>query len=121
MAPGDDAPDWRELAQRKLAELDERIARRRPPAKAISHGLRCRAETPAQRPDFHAVCPDFQARITTRRAAGLASPRALTQSTVPRQVASNDRRRTTSVIAGSVAVPAGGDEEAKPPAADLDG
>jgi MerR family redox-sensitive transcriptional activator SoxR len=62
-----DAPDWRELAQRKLAELDERIARAQAARDAISHGLRCPRRDAGQRPDFQAVCPDFQARVTTRR------------------------------------------------------
>jgi len=73
LAPGDDAPDWRELAQRKLVELDEQIARAQAAREAISHGLRCPRRDAAQRPDFHAICPDFQARITTRRAGQPAS------------------------------------------------
>jgi DNA-binding transcriptional MerR regulator len=68
MAPGDDAPDWRELAQRKLVELDEQIARAEAARAAISHGLRCPRRDPRQRPDFHAICPDFQARVTSRPA-----------------------------------------------------
>jgi DNA-binding transcriptional MerR regulator len=63
MAPGDGTPDWRELAQRKLAELDERIARAQAAREAIRHGLRCPRRESARRPDFHAVCPDFQALI----------------------------------------------------------
>ena len=66
MAPGDDAPDWRELAQCKLVELDEQIARAEAARAAISHGLRCPRRDPGQRPDFHALCPDFQARIIAR-------------------------------------------------------
>jgi hypothetical protein len=68
MAPSDNAPDWRELAQRKLAELDDQIARAQAAREAISHGLRCPRRDATQRPDFHAICPDFQARITSRRA-----------------------------------------------------
>jgi DNA-binding transcriptional MerR regulator len=64
IAPRDGAPDWRELAQRKLEELDERIARAQAARDAISHGLRCPRRDAAQRPDFRAVCPDFQARLT---------------------------------------------------------
>ena len=64
----DDAPDWRELAQRKLVELDEQIARAEAARAAISHGLRCPRRDPRQRPDFHAICPDFQARVTSRPA-----------------------------------------------------
>lgn len=85
MAPGDDAPDWRELAQRKLAELDERIARAQAARDAISHGLRCPRRDAAQRPDFHAVCPDFQARVTAREASRpVAQSRSTSTSTVPR-------------------------------------
>jgi len=67
MAPDGDAPDWRELAQRKLAELDEQIARAQAAREAISHGLTCPRRDTGQRPDFHAVCPDFQALISVRR------------------------------------------------------
>jgi MerR family redox-sensitive transcriptional activator SoxR len=70
IAPGDGAADWRELAQRKLAELDERIARAQAARDAISHGLRCPRRAATQRPDFQAVCPDFQARVATGRTAG---------------------------------------------------
>ena len=66
-APCDGAPDWRELAQRKLAELDEQIARAQAARDTISHGLRCPRRDAGQRPDFQAVCPDFQARVTARR------------------------------------------------------
>jgi DNA-binding transcriptional MerR regulator len=65
MAPGDDAPDWRELAQRKLAELDAQIARAQAARAAISHGMHCPRRDAAKRPDFHAVCPEFQARVAT--------------------------------------------------------
>ena len=68
MAPGDDGPDWRELAQRKLVELDEQIARAQAARAAISHGLRCPRRDPGHRPGIHALCPDFQARVTSRRA-----------------------------------------------------
>jgi DNA-binding transcriptional MerR regulator len=73
IAPHEGAPDWRELAQRKLAELDERIARAQAARDAISHGLRCPRRDAAQRPDFQAICPDFQARITARRTGQPAS------------------------------------------------
>jgi DNA-binding transcriptional MerR regulator len=66
-----DAPDWREIAQRKLAELDERIARAQAAREAISHGLHCPRRDPGQRPDFQAVCPDFHARVTARRTGQL--------------------------------------------------
>jgi DNA-binding transcriptional MerR regulator len=68
MAPGDRETDWRELAQRKLAELDEQIARAQAAREAIRHGLRCPRRGSAQRPDFHAVCPDFKAMIIDRPA-----------------------------------------------------
>jgi DNA-binding transcriptional MerR regulator len=75
LAPGEGAPDWRELAQRKLAELDERIARAQAARDAISHGLRCPRRDATQRPDFQAVCPDFQARLSARR-PGPGRPRS---------------------------------------------
>ena len=61
MAPGDGTPGWRQLAQRKLAELDERIARAQAAREAISHGLRCPHEDITQ-------CPNFNAGITARLA-----------------------------------------------------
>jgi MerR family redox-sensitive transcriptional activator SoxR len=67
MAPGDGTPDWKELAQRKLAELDERIARAQAAREAIRHGLRCPRREITQRPDFHAICPDFRALIAAGR------------------------------------------------------
>jgi DNA-binding transcriptional MerR regulator len=75
MASPDGAPDWRELAQRKLAELDEKIARAQAAREAISYGLRCPRRDITQRPDFHAVCPDFHALITGRRAGQPPSTR----------------------------------------------
>jgi DNA-binding transcriptional MerR regulator len=53
--------DRRQLMQRKLAELDEQIARAQAAREAISHGLRC----PYQ--DITA-CPNFNAGITARLA-----------------------------------------------------
>jgi len=50
---------WRELAQRKLTELDEQIARAQAAREAISHGLRCPHEDITQ-------CPNFNAGITAR-------------------------------------------------------
>jgi MerR family redox-sensitive transcriptional activator SoxR len=64
MASRDGTPDWRELAQRKLAELDEKIARAQAAREAIRHGLRCPRRDITQCPDFHAVCPDFRALVT---------------------------------------------------------
>ena len=49
----------RQLAQRKLAELDEQIARAQAAREAIRHGLRCPHEDITQ-------CPNFNAGITAR-------------------------------------------------------
>lgn len=56
-APG----DWRGLAQRKLAELDEQIARAQAARDAIRHALRCSREDITQ-------CPNFAALVTARLA-----------------------------------------------------
>jgi DNA-binding transcriptional MerR regulator len=61
MAPHAGAPGWRQLAQRKLAELDEQIARAQAAREAISHGLRCPHEDITQ-------CPNFNAGLTARLA-----------------------------------------------------
>jgi DNA-binding transcriptional MerR regulator len=61
MAPRDGTPGWRQLAQRKLAELDEQIAKAQAAREAISHGLRCPHEDITQ-------CPNFNAGITARLA-----------------------------------------------------
>jgi MerR family redox-sensitive transcriptional activator SoxR len=61
MAPRADTPDWREFAQRKLAELDEQIAWAQAAREAIRHGLRCPHEDITQ-------CPNFNADITARLA-----------------------------------------------------
>jgi DNA-binding transcriptional MerR regulator len=53
------APGWKQLAQRKLAELDEQIARAQAAREAIRHGLRCPHEDITQ-------CPNFKAGITAR-------------------------------------------------------
>ena len=56
------APDeWRRLARRKLAELDEQIERIRAAHEAIDHGLKCPHEDIAQ-------CPSFRGLITARLA-----------------------------------------------------
>jgi DNA-binding transcriptional MerR regulator len=68
MAPGGGAPGWRQLARRKLAELDEQIARAQAAREAISHGLRCSHQDITQ-------CPNFNAGITARLAG-----QALSQS-----------------------------------------
>ncbi len=51
--------NWRTLARRKLAELDEQIARAQAAREAIRHGLRCPHEDITQ-------CPNFNAGITAR-------------------------------------------------------
>jgi DNA-binding transcriptional MerR regulator len=53
--------EWSRLARRKLAELDEQIARAQAARNAISHGLRCPHEDITQ-------CPNFNAGITARLA-----------------------------------------------------
>ena len=53
--------DRRQLMQRKLAELDEQIARAQAAREAIQHGLRCPREDITQ-------CPTFNAGITARLA-----------------------------------------------------
>jgi DNA-binding transcriptional MerR regulator len=68
IAPGAGGDDWSEIAQRKLAELDQRIARAQAARAAISHALRCPRRDAARRPDFHVVCPDFQAQLSPERA-----------------------------------------------------
>ena len=50
---------WKQLAQRKLAELDEQIARAQAAREAISHGLRCPHEDITR-------CPNFNAGVTAR-------------------------------------------------------
>jgi DNA-binding transcriptional MerR regulator len=53
--------DRRQLMQRKLAELDEQIAKAQAVREAIRHGLRCPHEDITQ-------CPNFNAGITARLA-----------------------------------------------------
>ena len=60
MASRGDAPDeWRRLARRKLAELDERIVKARAAREAIEHALLCPHEDILQ-------CPNFTSLITAR-------------------------------------------------------
>jgi MerR family redox-sensitive transcriptional activator SoxR len=54
--------EWRRLARRKLAELDERIAKARAAREAIEHGLRCPHEDIRE-------CPTFRS-LTAARLAG---------------------------------------------------
>ncbi len=51
--------EWNRIARRKLAELDERIARAQAARDAISHGLHCPHENITQ-------CPNFNAGVTAR-------------------------------------------------------
>jgi DNA-binding transcriptional MerR regulator len=53
--------EWTRLAQRKLAELDEQIAKAQAARDAISHGLRCPHEDITE-------CPNFNAGVTARLA-----------------------------------------------------
>ncbi|MBV9854498.1 MAG: MerR family DNA-binding transcriptional regulator, partial [Streptosporangiaceae bacterium] len=53
--------DRRQLMERKLAELDEQIARAQAVRDAIKHGLRCPHEDITQ-------CPNFNAGVTARLA-----------------------------------------------------
>lgn len=57
----DDLHAWRELHQRKLAELDERIAQAQAARTAIAHALACRHQ------DIHS-CPKFASVIAARLA-----------------------------------------------------
>jgi DNA-binding transcriptional MerR regulator len=59
LAPHDGTPGWRQLARRKLVQLDEQIARAQAVREAIGHGLRCPHEDIRQ-------CPNFNAGITAR-------------------------------------------------------
>lgn len=60
-APRDGTSGWKQLAQRKLAELDKQIATAQAVREAISHGLRCPHEDITQ-------CPNFNAGVTARLA-----------------------------------------------------
>jgi DNA-binding transcriptional MerR regulator len=60
-APGQASAEWTRLARRKLAELDEQIARAQAARDAIRHGLRCPHEDITQ-------CPNFHAGVTARLA-----------------------------------------------------
>jgi DNA-binding transcriptional MerR regulator len=60
-SPAQAPHDWRQLAQRRLARLDEQIARAQAAREAVSHALRCPHEDIAQ-------CPNFNDAITARLA-----------------------------------------------------
>ena len=53
--------DWQRLARRKLAELDDQIAKAQTAREAIDHALRCRYEDILQCPNFASV---IAARLT---------------------------------------------------------
>ena len=53
--------EWRRLARRKLAELDEQIANARAAREAVDHALRC-----PHKDILH--CPNFRSLITARLA-----------------------------------------------------
>jgi len=53
--------EWERLARRKLAELDEQIAKAEAAREAIEHGLRCPHEDITH-------CPNFDAGVTARLA-----------------------------------------------------
>lgn len=53
--------DWRRLVQRKLAELNEQIAKAQAAREAVEHALRCPHEDILQ-------CPNFAGVITARLA-----------------------------------------------------
>ncbi|MEQ0560259.1 MerR family DNA-binding transcriptional regulator [Amycolatopsis sp. NEAU-NG30] len=55
------AGEWELLARRKLAELDEQIAKAQAAREAIEHGLRCPHEDITH-------CPHFDAGVTARLA-----------------------------------------------------
>jgi MerR family redox-sensitive transcriptional activator SoxR len=61
LTSGPGEPRWRQLAQRKLAELDEQITRAQAAREAISHGLRCPHHDLRQ-------CPNFDAGLTAQLA-----------------------------------------------------
>ncbi len=52
---------WRQLAQRKLADLDDQIAKAQTAREAITHALRCQHEDIA-------TCPTFASVIAARLA-----------------------------------------------------
>ena len=56
-----DVDGWRRLARRKLAELDEQIAKSQAARKAITHALRCPREDIT-------TCPNFASVIAARLA-----------------------------------------------------
>jgi DNA-binding transcriptional MerR regulator len=60
-SPPGPSGEWERLARRKLAELDEQIARAQAAREAIEHGLRCPHEDITQ-------CPNFTAGVTARLA-----------------------------------------------------
>ena len=62
LASGGHAVDgWRQLAQRKLADLDDQIAKAQTAREAITHGLHCPH-------DDITTCPNFASVVTARLA-----------------------------------------------------
>lgn len=55
IAPGPALEGWRELAQQKLADLDQRIAHAQAARTAIAHSLACPAEDLLQCPNFASI------------------------------------------------------------------
>jgi MerR family redox-sensitive transcriptional activator SoxR len=54
-ARSDRSPDWRELCRRKLADLDERIARTQAARTAVAHAVACRHHDLRSCPTFAGV------------------------------------------------------------------
>jgi DNA-binding transcriptional MerR regulator len=85
LATRDDTPgDRRGLMRRKLAELDEQIARAQAARDAIEHALRCPHEDITR-------CPNFNAGVTARLAG-----QSLSRSHEQLHGNGSTRRRTTS-------------------------
>jgi DNA-binding transcriptional MerR regulator len=61
IAPGPTPDGWRQLAQRKLTELDQRIAHSQAARTAIAHALACPNQNILQ-------CPNFASVVTARLA-----------------------------------------------------
>jgi hypothetical protein len=84
MAPRGGAPGWRQLAQRKLAELDEQIARAQAVREAIRHGLRCPTRTsrnaPTSTPASPPGSPASHCHDPTSSCTANGSPRCQTAS-----------------------------------------
>jgi DNA-binding transcriptional MerR regulator len=53
--------EWRRLNRRKLAELDDQIAKAKTAREAIDHGLRCKHDDVLQCPNFVRITAAFMA------------------------------------------------------------